>query len=121
MFFSKKELQCKCGCNIYNISPTMLYKLNTMRIIRNKPIIITSACRCQQHNSKIQGSPTSLHITSDNVACRAVDIKVSNKHERMEIVKIAIALDFTGIGIANSFIHLSNDTAIIEGIYKYSS
>ena len=121
MFFTKKELQCKCGCNIYNVSPFLLYKLNTMRIILNRPLIITSACRCKQHNSKVQGSQTSLHITSEEIPCRAIDIKVANKHERMEIVKVATHLDFSGIGIANTFIHLSNDSTVIEGVYKYSS
>lgn len=121
MFFTEKELQCKCGCKTYNISPILLYKLNAMRILLNRPLIITSACRCSKHNSNVQGSVRSLHIATPDIPCRAVDIKVANKHERMEIVKVAVQLDFSGIGIANTFIHLSNDDNLIEGIYKYNS
>ena len=40
----------------------------------------------------------------------ACDIKVNNGSEKMTIVKEAIRLGFTGIGIAKNFIHLDRRT-----------
>lgn len=118
-YFSKKELECKCGCGIANIDDKMLSKLNMLRHLIGKPLTLNSACRCSQHNKNVGGVSTSLHITTQEKAGTAVDIRCSDKHMRYLIVEAAIALRFTGIGVHKSFIHLSNNDAVKEGVFLY--
>ncbi|MDE7469159.1 MAG: peptidase M15 [Desulfovibrionaceae bacterium] len=118
-YFSTKELQCKCGCRTMSIDAVFLAKLNMLRQLLNTPLILTSACRCVSHNKKVGGVPTSLHVTTDEKPCTAVDIACTDKHMRYRIIESAIALKFTGIGCHKSFIHLSNNENTKEGVFFY--
>ena len=65
--FVRSELQCKCGCGLVNITDEALISLQAFRYYLNRrykrdiPIIITSACRCQNHNSRVGSTDTSEH------------------------------------------------------------
>lgn len=118
-YFSKKELECKCGCGIANIDDILLSKLNMLRHLIGKPLILNSACRCPSHNKSVGGVATSLHVTTADKAGTAIDIRCDDKHMRYLIVETAIALQFTGIGMHKSFIHLSNNDKVKEGIFLY--
>ena len=68
--FSRLEVQCPCGCGDSLISPFLVEKLQKVRNIIGRPIIITSGVRCEFYNisikehslvvEEIQGSSWSL-------------------------------------------------------------
>jgi uncharacterized protein YcbK (DUF882 family) len=98
--FTEAELNCHCGCG-KTVDPNLLQKLEEMRFEYGKQIIVTSGARCEEHNRKEGGKPGSLHLKG-----LAVDIVCTDAASRYELVRIAYELEFTGIGIAKTFIHL---------------
>lgn len=62
--FKPSEMTCKCGCGTNNTD------LRLMKIFENyirphfgnKPIIITSGCRCSKHNKAVGGVQGSRHV-----------------------------------------------------------
>ena len=74
--FSMSELKCKCGgkyCNGYPVgfSYELLGQLQKIRNHFGKPIMITSAVRCTQHNKNVGGIANSKHTQG-----KAVDFYV---------------------------------------------
>lgn len=62
-FFTKAEVQCKCGkCGFDTISVITLEAADALREWYGKPIIPTSVCRCVVHNKKIGGAKASYHL-----------------------------------------------------------
>jgi len=60
--FSQKELACKCGCGqLPSLALAKLLEL-ARHIGGSKPITISSAMRCHEHNLKVGGVPDSLHL-----------------------------------------------------------
>lgn len=98
--FSKKELECKCGCGMLPRAE-LIERLQILRDLVNRPIHITSGARCFSYNKKIGGSLKSQHVEGT-----AVDISVNTGQERLELLDYALSLQFTGIGIAKTFLHL---------------
>lgn len=108
-YFSDKELCCKCGncdCSITHMDANFMKRLNELRELYGKPIYLSSAYRCAEHNAYVRGVPNSPHTRGI-----AVDIIVSGQ-DAYRIVKLALKLGFTGIGVKqfgktkNRFIHL---------------
>lgn len=64
--FSRRELDCKCGCttpagvaiNLANLAE----QLEALRAKINAPLTVTSGYRCPLHNKAIGGSADSQHI-----------------------------------------------------------
>lgn len=69
--FKKEEFACPCcGYNVIEIE--LVKKLDEIREHYNKPLIITSGCRCQKHNDELpNSSKNSRHIRG-----KAADIRV---------------------------------------------
>ena len=68
------------------------------------PFVLNSACRCEEHNKRVGGRPTSSHLKGV-----AVDIRASNSRERHIIVSALLYAGFNRIGVAGSFVHTDND------------
>lgn len=82
---------------------------NNLQIVRDAlktPININSAVRCHSHNKNVNGSEKSQHLLG-----KASDV-VSKKFTVNEIYEVVKKLqeqgkiDFQGIGIYNTFLHL---------------
>jgi len=101
--FSISELACRCGgrfCNrAYWHDPDFLNQLQALRDQVGKPLIINSAHRCPQWNAVIGGAPQSRHKQL------AVDIALRD-HDREKLLRSSRALGFTGLGLAQTFLHL---------------
>lgn len=95
------ELDCKCGCGHNNANENFLYKLNHARHLAEVPFVITSGCRCNEHNEKVGGSLTSAHLVG-----LAVDIACPDSRTRFKIIKALLMVGFTRIGIGKDFIHV---------------
>jgi zinc D-Ala-D-Ala carboxypeptidase len=101
--FSDAELTCKCGCGMLPRPPAVL-RLQALRNRVARPLILTSAARCYEHNKEVGGAPSSRHVPENGGD--AFDIAVSGGAERGEIVETALAMGFKGIGVAEDFVHV---------------
>tara|TARA_R110002111_G_scaffold219870_2_gene282024 strand:- start:564 stop:887 length:324 start_codon:yes stop_codon:yes gene_type:complete len=86
-----------------NMNADFLNKLDEAREYAGIPFVINSAYRSPTHPLSIK-NPTSSHIKG-----LAVDISVKDSNTRFKVLDALIAVGFTRIGIANSFIHVDMD------------
>ena len=86
-----------------NMNVNFLAKLDEAREYANIPFIINSAYRSPEHPLSIK-NPSSSHIKG-----LAVDIGAKDSRTRFLIVDALLAVGFSRIGIADSFIHVDSD------------
>ena len=97
--FSKLEVQCLCGCGANKISPVLIEKLQKVRNIIGRPIVITSGVRSEFYNTSIKASMNSSHIPDSYGMGNAVDIACTNSKDRYELVELSQKF-FNRIGIS---------------------
>lgn len=109
--FSASEFACKCslrglrqadgycGGKVW-VAPELVRKLEDLRSVIGKPILITSGCRCERYNRYVGGAASSQHLLG-----AAADITVSGMAPN-EVAKAADKLHFGGIGRYNTFTHV---------------
>lgn len=63
--FNQNEFACHCGCGFKDEDLKVVEILERIRAyFGNKPLIVTSGCRCEKYNSKLKGSiQGSKHLT----------------------------------------------------------
>lgn len=113
-YFNPREISCKgktCGCmgELWNSErygekmpsylKVALYKINKLRELWGKPIILNSAHRCRKHNMEVGGAINSMHLRI------AFDCRMP-KEEQQEFIELAQKIGFTGIGVYENFVHL---------------
>lgn len=113
-YFKPEEIACKgktCGCmgELWNSErygekmpsylKVALYKINKLRELWGKPIILNSAHRCRKHNMEVGGAINSMHLRI------AFDCRMP-KEEQQEFIELAQKIGFTGIGVYENFVHL---------------
>ena len=104
--FPDYELRCKCGCGLLPVQAFM-DRIEALRVAFDKPMTVTSAARCPEHNAKVSGTGrTGPHTTG-----RAIDIGIQGG-DALRLVGMAIQMGFTGIGVAQKgggrFIHIDD-------------
>ena len=82
-------------------------KVERLRVRFGKPLKITSAARCPQHNKAVSGTgATGPHTTG-----RAIDFGVQGQ-DALLLMRLAMEQDFTGIGVNQKggirFIHIDD-------------
>ena len=61
--FKKSEFACKCGCGFDNIDLKLVNILEQIRShFGDRPVHITSGCRCANHNKAVGGVEGSRHV-----------------------------------------------------------
>ena len=98
--FEVWEFACGCGCGYDDIDQKLVDRLQCLRDLVGKPIIVTSGCRCQRYNKHIGGFSNSPHLTGE-----AADIQV----EGMTPVTLAILanrIHYIRIGIYEKHLHI---------------
>ena len=81
-------------------------KLDTLRGLFKKPLVVSSGYRSPGHNKKVGGAPGSMHTRG-----LAADLLVAGE-DAFNLVGLAYACGFTGIGVSQKgewgrrFIHL---------------
>ena len=95
--FKVKEFQCE-GKLI--IKKELIDKLQTLRNVLGRPLLVASGFRTPDHNAFVGGVPNSAHITGEaaDVYCPGVTAET--------LAKLAIEVGFNGIGIAKNTIHV---------------
>ena len=111
--FSDREMDCNCGCQ-KTVSPELLVRLEALRRMLDQPLPVTSGARCEAHNREVGGFPKSWHLQG-----LAVDIACNGSQLRAEIIRLAVLLDFNGIGVAKNFIHLDLRPADVRRCFLY--
>lgn len=106
--FKSSEFKCRCayGCGLDKVDHAFLWKLNLARDYAGIAFVITSGCRCEQHNKDVSGSEYSDHLCLPT--CEGADIQAENSKVRFRIISAAISAGFKRIGVAKTFIHLGN-------------
>lgn len=87
-YFKQHEFACKCGCGLNSIDLKLVKILDEIRSYFNRPIQISSGCRCAKHNKNVGGVANSKHVT-----CKAVDVILvgGNKTELLSKTKEYVA------------------------------
>ncbi len=98
--FSLREFECKCGCGKNDVQAVLIEMLDKARELAEVPFVVTSGCRCENHNREIGGSEKSGHISGE-----AADIAV-NSRTRYAVLKGIIKAGFKRIGVSKDFIHV---------------
>jgi len=105
--FSDAELRCRCGCGRQEMKVGFMALLEALRKEYGKPMIVSSAFRCPEHNNRVSTTGRDGPHTTG----KAIDILVSGNCA-FRLIKSALFYGFTGIGIsqkgphAQRFIHL---------------
>ena len=98
--FEQYEFDCGCGCGEDEVDPKLVDKLQCLRDLVGKPIIVTSGCRCTLYNKHIGGVENSPHLLG-----LAADIQV----EGMTPVTLSILanrIQYIRIGIYPVHVHI---------------
>jgi uncharacterized protein YcbK (DUF882 family) len=99
--FTKAEFDCKAtGEN--NMQHEFMELLQKLREKYNKSITITSGFRSKKH--PIEAKKT--HSNGEHTQGNCADLLCTNGADRFILIKLALELGFTRIGIAKNFIHL---------------
>ena len=110
---------CPCSCGADKISPVLIEKLQKVRNIISRPIIITSGVRCEFFNASINASMNSSHIPDDHGIGNAVDIACTTSKYRYELIQVAQKF-FNRIGISGGsyrgFVHLDVDRSKVQEV-----
>lgn len=110
--FTLKELSCK-HCGESYIDEYSLDALQDLRDEWGKPIVLTSAHRCIEHNKAVGGAPRSYHL-------RLAFDCVCPKEEQEAFAKLAKEVGFHGIIQYRNrgFVHLDCRPDYYEKIIK---
>jgi len=79
-------------------------RLDYIRDELGTPLRINSGYRTEAHNKSVGGKPGSAHTLG-----LAADLRCEHSTVRFKLVKLALLVDFTRIGIGKTFIHLDDD------------
>ena len=99
-YFNRDEFACQYTGN-NEIQDEFIERLDELREACGFPFIITSGYRDPSHPIEAKKTKAGTHAQGI-----AADIKVTNGYQRFRIVEKAIALGFTGIGVARGFVHV---------------
>lgn len=112
MLFSHEELACRATGKV-KLTKGFAEHLMGLRLAYAMPLIVTSCCRSLEHNGRIGGHPSSLHIYDipqrpiddplDGTA--AIDVQTINADVRPLLVSLAIERGWS-VGVARGFVHL---------------
>jgi uncharacterized protein YcbK (DUF882 family) len=107
-FFTRAEFACKCGCGFNTIDYTLLQVLKEVRDHFGLPLVITSGCRCFDHNRSVGGSDNSQHLLG-----RASDFKIVgiSPEDILDYINSRWPNEF-GVGIYHSWIHIDSRDAV---------
>lgn len=118
-YFSPSEFTLLGEVVFDRMQPEFLALLDECRERAGVPFKITSSYRTPEHNARVGGSPTSMHLKG-----RAVDIACSSGRVRARIMHAALGLGLT-VGVMKNALHLddrSTDSPIVFDYYaKYEN
>jgi len=112
VYFSEKELECRCGCGLNKMNPEFLSLLDSIRAKYGKPLALTSAMRCEKNNADQGGAKNSAHLVG-----MAADIRIAGGRMRRTLARIADELGVGRIGFGRTFLHVDNDPFLPQDVW----
>lgn len=103
---SRHEFACKCGCGFDTAD------IETVAVIQDVcdhfecGVIITSGCRCEDHNKAVGGSKNSEHKKARAADCKFIGMSTDEIHDYLD----KKYPDKYGFGIYNTFNHIDTRT-----------
>jgi len=99
--FSPQEIACR-GTGKLMVVPDALDKLQALRDLVGKPMIVNSGYRSPEHNRAVGGAKNSMHMKGI-----AFDVRMDN-HNPAEYIAAARSVGFTAIGTypRQNFVHV---------------
>lgn len=111
-YFNESEFQaCTPSCKRSQINDASLARLDLCRSIAKTPFILSSAYRSREYEISKGRSGTGAHTEG-----RAFDIRCADSSKRMLIVRAALEVGFTRIGIGKTFIHLDDSPNLAQNV-----
>ena len=111
-YFKESEFQrCSPSCSLQDMRQDFMDKLDAVREKSGIPLVLNSAYRSVSHEKKMGRAGTSAHT----LGC-AADIRCNTDGNRFAIIRSAVELGFTRIGVAKTFIHLDNSATHSQGV-----
>ena len=107
--FDRVEFACPC-CGNTDVDVDLATLLQEVRDEVGRSVTITSAVRCEKHNTEVGGVGNSAHLATEDKDCQAADIACGSSAERGELLP-ALVDRFDRIGIGRDFIHVDIDFA----------
>lgn len=99
--FTRQEFACRCGCGFDSVDVATLEILEAVRTRFNKPVRVTSGCRCPAYNRRVGGATNSQHLLG-----RAADIQVYDVEPQTVQDWIATRFPDASIGRYATFTHV---------------
>ena len=116
-YFSLTEFNCQ-ETNENEMNPEFLKRLDELRERCGFPFVITSGYRSPNHTIERNKERPGTHAQGI-----AADIRTIGGREKYEVVKQALSLGFSGIGVAGTFVHVddrcAHDSSAIPVIWTY--
>jgi uncharacterized protein YcbK (DUF882 family) len=111
-YFNLSEFDCThTGEN--RMDPAFLKKLDYLRKVSGFTFVVTSGYRSPQHPIEANKDVPGRH--SQGIAA---DIRITDAAQRYTIIKNALALGFTGVGVAGDFVHVdTRDADAVMWVY----
>lgn len=108
--FSPAEIACR-GTGKITINEDALDRLQELRVMLGKPMIVNSAYRSPEHNKAVGGAKASQHLNG----C-AFDISMAN-HDPASFIAMARKAGFKGIGTypRSNFVNIDTGPARVWG------
>jgi len=101
-YFKRSEFACKCGCGLDTVDYELAKVVDNLREHFNAPTVITSGCRCEEHNKSVGGAKGSKHTLG--IAC---DLKVAGANPRQVYDYLDNKYpDNYGLGVYSSWVHI---------------
>ena len=119
-YFTSEEMKCS-HTGLEKMDAEFMEMLTELRVAYAKPMLVTSAYRDATHPIEAKKTKPGAHATG-----KAADIAVE-RGEAYEVLKLALEIGFTGIGVAQKgsgrFLHLdicnSDDGMIRPTVWSY--
>ena len=115
-YFKDSEFSCRCGCgmSIKDMDTGLLEKLEEARELAGVPFIVSSGCRCAQHNATCGGVKASAHTRG-----MAVDLRCVSSADRFAMLRALFAVGFRRVELAPTWIHVDVDDSKPQDVAFY--
>ena len=114
--FSVNEMKCHCGCGEDSMDMDFMDILQGIREDMNRPLKISSAVRCANHNSKVSSTGKNGPHVPRTKGTMAADIIIAGA-DALRLIDIARKHGISGVGIsqrgphAKRFVHIDTLSA----------